>query len=108
MPTLSAAAGDSGQHRIREDHIQHMEVVLKQAGVKSPRWHSSQTRIQRDIHDIAYLVEQALKSADPAASEQYAREAHLLLQRAVARGHFHAEDVTPIMDEIDRLLRAKM
>ncbi len=94
-------------HRAQANRMSDVEQILKHAAVKSPNWHSKQASIQRDVHDIGYLLEQAYKAAQSgngAATQDYARQALALLQRAVSRGHFLPEDIAPIRDEIRRLI----
>lgn len=103
-----ALGGELNQQVALEQRIRQAELILKQAGKNSARWHSSRPRIERDVHDIAYLLEQAFKAADPAVTVEYAREAHILLQRAVTRGHFHPDDVAEITNEIQGLVGSSM
>lgn len=105
LPAHALAGGTA--HSLDLDRIAGVEQVLKQAAVKSPRWHSKQASIQRDVYDISYLLEQAVKASQAsnhAATRDYARQALALLQRAVTRGHFNPEDVAPVLGEIRRLL----
>jgi hypothetical protein len=91
----------------REDVIGRVEVALKHAARKSPKWHSKQASIQRDVHDITYLVEQAVKASktdNHVSAQEYARQASALLQRALTRDHFHPDDVAPVMRELQRLI----
>ncbi|ALA60429.1 hypothetical protein [Nitrospira moscoviensis] len=93
--------------RAREEVIARVEVALKQAARKSPKWHSKQASIQRDVHDITYLVEQAVKASitdNHVSAQEYARQASALLQRALTRDHFHPDDVAPVMRELQRLI----
>jgi hypothetical protein len=98
----AAASGEPSQ--VRQDRIAHVERVLTHAAKRSPRWHSHQASIQRDVHDIGYLVERAMKTPDPAVMQQYAREALALLRRALGRGHFHPADVAHVLTEIEQLI----
>ncbi len=105
MPDHTSAG--AAAHSLDLDRVAGLEEVLKQAAVKSPRWHSKQTSIQRDISDISYLMEQAVKASQASnhtAMREYARHALALLKRAVTRGHFNPEDVAPVVGEIQRLL----
>lgn len=104
-PGESLSTGE--RHRLETDAIDQVEQTLKQAAAGSPRWHSKQESIQRDIYDISYLLEQAIKAsraANHAARDEYARQALTLLQRAINRGHFRPEDVAPVLAVIQRLL----
>ncbi len=89
---------------VAHDRMHHIERVLTHAGHKSPRWHSHQASIQRDVHDIGYFLELAMKTSDPTAMKDYAEQAWALLQRALIRGHFHSQDIDPVLTEIRRLL----
>jgi hypothetical protein len=87
--------------------IGQTERVLKQAALNSPKWHAIQDSIQRDVHDIAFLLEQALRAAEKSnevASKDYAHQALTLLQRAVTRGHFDPEKIKPVLTLIRQLL----
>ncbi len=104
QPALAGEMAQPGlEHRIRQ-----AEQVLKQAGRNSARWHNRRARIERDVHDIAYLIERAMKAGDRATTAEYAREAHNLLERAINRGHFHPDDVAPIANELRGLVEPNM
>lgn len=99
------AAGES--YALGYDVIGQAEKVLKQAAVNSPKWHSRQDSIQRDIYDITFLLEQAWKAAEKAndaAMKDYAQQALVLLQRAVTRGHFDPDKIEPVLTLIRQLL----
>lgn len=104
VPGGALAAGD---HYGLTETILQVEQTLKRAAATSPGWHSKQDSIQRDIYDITYLLEQALKASQAAnheAMKDYAHHALTLLQRAVNRGHFRADDVAPVLAVIQRFL----
>jgi hypothetical protein len=99
------AAGES--YALGYEEIGQAEQVLKQAATNSPNRHSKQDSIQRDIHDITFLLEQAWRAAEKsnvAAREGYAHQALSLLQRAVRRGHFDPEKIEPVLSLIRQLL----
>ncbi len=104
-PGTVEAAGET--YALGHELIGHAEQVLKQAAMKSPNWHSRQDSIQRDVYDITFLLEQALRAAEKsndAARKDYAAHALTLLQRAVTRGHFDPAQVEPVLVLIRRLL----
>lgn len=103
LTTVPSVARSEFSHQ-HEERIAQVEHVLKHAAKRSPRWHSHQASIQRDVHDIGYFVEQAIRTADPDSMREYAGQALLLLQRALHRGHFHPQDVAPVLSEIQQLL----
>jgi hypothetical protein len=89
------------------DAIGQAEKVLRQAAVKSPKWHSKQDSIERDVYDITFFLEQAWRAAESGNGEamrEYAHQALAVLQRAVARGHFDQTQVEPVMALIQRFL----
>lgn len=89
------------------DAVLQVERTLQKAALASPRWHHKQRRFSRDVHDISYLLEEALKASrasNHSAARDYAQQALRLLQRGVNRGHFRADDVTPVLAVIQRLL----
>ncbi len=106
-----AAAGPvrvSGEsYALGYDVIGRAERVLKQAAVDSPKWHSKQDSIQRDVHDVTFLLEQAWRAAEKsndAAKKEYAHQALTVLQRAVMRGHFDPDKIEPVLALIRQLL----
>ena len=99
------AAGES--YALGYEVIGQAERVLKQAAANGPQWHSRQDSIQRDVHDITFLLEQAWKAAEKsndAAMQDYAQQALTLLQRAVRRGHFDPDKIEPVLTLIRQLL----
>ena len=83
------------------------EQVLKRAAPHSPQWHSQQDAIQRDIFDITFLLEQALRASEKlndAAKQDYAQQALTILQGAVRRGHFDSNSIEPVLKVIRELL----
>lgn len=89
------------------DVISQAEKLLKQAAQNSPQWQIKQDSIQRDIHDITFLLEQAWRAAEKvndAAMKDSAHQALSLLQQAVARGHLDPDKVEPIFILIRQLL----
>lgn len=64
--------------QVQANRMRDLEQALKRAAVNSPRWHSKQASIQRDVHDIGYLLERAYKAArsrNGSAGQDYARQA---------------------------------
>ena len=99
------AAGES--YALGYDVIGQAEKALKQAAINSPMWHSKQDSIQRDVYDITFLLEQALRAAEKsndAAMKEYAQQALTLLQRGITRGHFDPEKIEPVLTLIRQLL----
>lgn len=89
------------------DVIGQAEKVLEQAAANSPKWHSRQDSIQRDVYDITFLLEQAWRAAEKsndAAMKDYAQQALTLLQRAVMRGHFDPDKIEPVFMLIRQLM----
>lgn len=104
---LPGSAWAAGDHYGLTETILQVEQTLKRAAATGPGWHSKQDSIQRDIYDITYLLEQALKASQAANHEamtDYAHQALSLLQRAINRGHFRADDVAPVLAVIQRFL----
>ncbi len=99
------ASGES--YAFGHEVIGQAEKVLKQAGMNSPKWHSRQDSIQRDVHDITFLLEQALRASEKsneAAMKDYAHQALAVLQRAITRGYFDPEKIEPVLALIRQLL----
>lgn len=99
------AAGES--YSLGYDVIGRAEKILKEAAASSPRRHSKPDTVQRDVYDITFLLEQAVRAAEKAndaAMKDYAHEALRLLQRAVAQGNFDPAQVEPVMRLIRQLL----
>jgi hypothetical protein len=99
------AAGES--YSLGYDLIRQAEKVLKEAAASSPNRHSKPDTVQRDVYDITFLLEQAVRAAEKAndtAMKDYAHEALRLLQRAVAQGNFDPAQVEPVMRLIRQLL----
>jgi len=89
------------------DVIGQAEKVLKQAAANSPKWHSKQDSLEREIYDITFLLEQSWRAAEnvnDAAMKDSAHQALSLLQRALAQGHFDPDTVEPIFTLIRQLL----
>lgn len=89
------------------DAISQVEKVLKQAAATSPQWHRKQESIQRDIHDLTFLLERAWRAAEQAndtAMKDYAHQALALLQRAVRGGHFNPAQIEPVLALIRRFV----
>ncbi len=89
------------------DVIGQAEKVLKQAAANSPKWHSKQDSLEREIYDITLLLEHAYRAAEnvnDAAMKDSAHQALSLLQQAVAQGHFDPKKVEPIFLLIRQLL----
>ena len=87
--------------------IGQAEKVLKRAAVNSPKWHSKQDSIQRDVYDITFFLEQAVKAAERAnevAMKDNAHQALTLLQRAVKQGHFDPAQIEPVLRLIRQFL----
>ena len=82
------------------------EEHLEQAALESPQRHKYDT-IQRDVHDIVFLLEQswkAVEKSDDAARKDYARRALTLLERSAARGYFDLTKAEPVLVLIRHLL----
>lgn len=102
----AVSAGEPG-YASGYDVVGKTEQVLKRAASASPQWHSRQDAIQRDIYDITFLIEQAVRASEKlneVAKQDYARQALTLLQRGVRRGHFDANSIEPVLKVIQELL----
>jgi hypothetical protein len=100
------SAGES-LYPLGYDVIGQTEQVLKRAGLNSPQWHTRPEAIQRDIYDITFLLEQAVRASEKLnepAKQDYAQQALTLLQRAVRRGHFDSTSIEPVLKVIHDLL----
>ena len=105
--TESAAFAGVGSYDSIHEVIGQTEQVLRKAAIDSPQWHRRQNAIQRDVEDITFLLDRALKASqnlDDAARNDYAEQALRLLQRAVRRGHFDPKDIEPVLRVIRQLL----
>jgi hypothetical protein len=104
---LEPAQSAGNPYALGYDVIGQAEKLLKQAAVNSPKWHSQQDSIQRDVYDITFLLEQAWRAAEAAndaAMKDYAHHALTVLQRAVSRGYFEPKQIEPVMAMIRQLL----
>lgn len=102
-----AVVAADGSYDLRHELIGQTEQVLKRAATESPQWHRRRDNIQRDVEDITFLLDRALKasqSLNGAARNDYAEQALRLLQRAVRRGHFDSKDIEPVLTLIRQLL----
>ena len=75
LPGSAMAGGDS--YALGYDVIGQTEQVLKRAAAESPQWHRRQDAIQRDVYDITFLLEQALRASEKlndAARKDYAEQ----------------------------------
>ena len=89
------------------DRVGDAEQVLSEAAKQSPHWHSRRDFIQRDIHDITFMLEQSLLSAEKSnhvERKYYARQALTLLERGVASGHFDSGQTKPVLSLLRELL----
>jgi hypothetical protein len=103
----SAALAGVGSYDSIHEVIGQTEQVLRKAALDSPQWHRRQNAIQRDVEDITFLLDRALKASqnlNDAARNDYAEQALRLLQRAVRRGHFDPKDIEPVLTVIRQLL----
>jgi hypothetical protein len=88
------------------DAISQAEEHLEQAALDSPQ-RNRQDTIQRDVHDIVFLLDQSWKAAeksDHAARKDYAQQALTLLERSAARGYFDLTKAEPVLMLIRQLL----
>lgn len=105
LPGSAMAGGES--YALGYDVIGQTEQVLKRAAAESAQWHRRQDAIQRDVYDITFLLEQALRASEKlndAARKDYVEQALTLLQRAVRRGHFDPNHIEPVLKLIRQLL----
>lgn len=67
--------------------------ALKYAAIQSPQWHYRRDAIERDVSDIAFLLEQAWRARqrfDEEVMREYAQRALHLLRRAMLTGAFYS------------------
>ncbi len=105
--TEPAALAGGESYDFTYEVIGQTEQILKRAALESPQWHRRQDAIQRDVEDITFLLDRALKASESlndAARNDYAEQALTLLQRAVRRGHFDCKDIEPVLTLIRQLL----
>ncbi len=104
-PAVPCSAGD--RLSVTPETVLQVERILKRAAVTSSRWHHKRESIERDVYDITYLLDEAVKSAaagNRPATHDFAQQALTLLQRAVRVGHFDAGEIAPVLAVIQRLL----
>jgi hypothetical protein len=91
------AAGET--YSLSYDSIHEAEEHLERAALDSPQ-RNKQDTIQRDVHDIAFLIEQSSKAAeksDDAARRNYAQQALTLLEQSARRGYFDLAKAEPVL-----------
>src|SRR5262245_48011054 len=106
MGVLLGLRQATGEYNV-VDTVSQAEHILKQAGKESPQWHKRQDAIERDIHDITFLLEQSWKAAEQskhAERKDYAQQALTVLQRGVTLGHFDLAKTEPVVMLIRQLL----
>jgi hypothetical protein len=97
----------SAEKALNTDRLEDAEQVLLDAAKESPHWHSRRDFIQRDIHDITFMLEQSLRSAEKfnhAERKYYAQQALTLLERGVGSGHFDSGQTKPVLSLLRQLL----
>jgi hypothetical protein len=101
------AAGES--YALSYEAIAQAEEHLERAALDSPQRHKQDT-IQRDVHDIMFLVNESWKAAeksDDVARKDYAQQALTLLKRSASRGYFDLAKAEPVLTLIQQLLSVK-
>ena len=91
---------------LSHDAISQAEVHLEGAALDSPQ-RNKQDTIQRDVHDIVFLLDRSWKAAeksDHVARKDYAQQALTLLERSAARGYFDLTKAEPVLVLIRQLL----
>ena len=104
---MEAAAAAAAEKALNTDRLGDAEQVLLDAAKESPHWHSRRDFIQRDIHDITFMLEQSLRSAEKfnhAERKYYAQQALTLLERGVGSGHFDSGQTKPVLSLLRQLL----
>ena len=105
---LAAVLAATPCYALNHGVIDQVEDALKRAGATSVHGRSGQDSIQRDIYDITYLLQEALKAAENSnevLKKDYAHQALALLQRAARHGHFKSEHIEPVFTLICQLLQ---
>ncbi len=101
------AAGES--YALSYGAIVQAEEHLERAALDSPQ-RNKQDTIQRDVHDIMFLLDQSWKASeksDDVARKEYAQQALKLLERSAARGYFDLAKAEPVLTLIQQLLFIK-
>src|SRR5687767_2363394 len=101
------AAGEA--YALSSDAIVQAEDHLERAALDAPQ-RNNQDTIQRDVHDIMFLLSQswnAAQKSDDVARKEYAHKALALLERSAARGHFDLAKAEPVRTLIQSLLSVK-
>ena len=99
----------SESYALSYDAIIQAENQLELAALDAPQ-RDRQDSIQRDIHDIIFLLSQSWKAAEKSndvARKDYAQQALTLLQRSAAQGYFDLAKAKAVLTLIDQLLSTK-
>jgi hypothetical protein len=95
----------SESYALNYDAIIQVENQLELAALDAPQ--RNRQDIQRDIHDIIFLLSQSWKAAkksNDVAQKDYAQQALTLLQRSAAQGYFDLVKAKPVLTLIHQLL----
>jgi hypothetical protein len=93
-------------YALEYDAVTQAEEHLEQAALDSPQ-RNRQDTIQRDVHDIVFLLDRSWKAAeksDHIARKEYAQQALTLLERSAARGYFDLAKAKPVLALIRQLM----
>jgi hypothetical protein len=99
------AAGDSNASD--SDVIGQVEHVLTQVAKEGPHWHARKHSIQREVHDVTFLLERSWRAAEQSKHTErrdYAQQALIVLQRGAKLGHFDLTKTEPVLTLIRQLL----
>jgi hypothetical protein len=93
-------------YALEYEAVTQAEEHLEQAALDSPQ-RNKQDTIQRDVHDIVFLLDRSWKAAeksDHIARKEYAQQALTLLERSAARGYFDLAKAKPVLALIRQLM----
>lgn len=96
-------------YAVSYDAIIQAENNLELAALEAPQRHK-QDIIEREIHDIIFLLGQSWKAAEKSndvARKDYAQQALTLLEKSAARGYFDLAKAEPVLTLIHQLLSSK-
>jgi hypothetical protein len=93
-------------YALDDDVIGEVEDVLTLAAQDGFQRHGRQDSIQRDVHDLTFLLELSLRAAEESRHSEkrdYAQQALALLQRGARLGHFDLGKAEPVLTLIRHL-----
>lgn len=99
--TLEAFASGEA-YGLGDETIGQAEQALKYAAIQSPRWHYRRDAIERDVSDIAFLLDQAWRARQRFESTRSGR--CICCGGRSHGGIFTPEHVEPVLTVIRRFL----